>query len=81
MRLRFGRMRGDLTPRVFIEPQSLWLFCVSELMQLVAGGTVFQPCLNCGSVFTRGVEGTRKTRQYCSDRCRIAMHRKSKREP
>jgi len=80
LQVRFGRMRGDTAPRVFVEPSSLNHFCWLELMQLIAGGTQIQKCLNCGAFFSIGIEkGTRITRQYCSDRCRVAMHRKNKR--
>jgi hypothetical protein len=79
MNLRFGRLRGDSAPRIFVEPRSLWLFCCCEVMQVVAAGAILRNCINCGAFFTLGTkQGTRSTRQYCSDRCRVAMHRKGK---
>jgi hypothetical protein len=79
LQVRFGRMRGDSAPRLFVEPRSLNTFCWLELMQSIVGGAHFQRCLNCGAFFSIGIErGTRSTRQYCSDRCRVAMHRKGR---
>lgn len=79
--VRFGRLRGDSSPRVFLQPDSLFSFCWLELMQILAGGVAIRACLNCGAFFSIGIErGTRSTRQYCSDRCRVAMHRKAKRD-
>jgi hypothetical protein len=77
MNLRFGRLLGDSTPRLFFQPRSLWLFCCTEVMQIVAAGGEIKNCLNCGAFFTIGIDpGARSTRTYCSNRCRMAMHRR-----
>jgi hypothetical protein len=81
MAVRFARIGGESAPRLFLEPDDLISYCWICLMQMVGGGADIQKCLNCGAFFVIGLEkGTRSTRQYCSDRCRIAMHRKNKRK-
>jgi hypothetical protein len=81
MRPRFARVPGETMPRLFIQPDNLTSYCWIELMQVVAAEATIQRCLNCGAFFPRGIEkGTRNTRQYCSDRCRVAMHRRGKRK-
>jgi hypothetical protein len=80
MNLRFGRLRGDSTPSLFFQPRSLWLFCCAEVMQVVAGGGEIRDCANCGAFFTIGLDpGVRSTRTYCSNRCRMTMHRRERR--
>jgi len=77
---RDSRVPGESTPRLFLQPNNLTSYCWIELMQVVAAEATIQRCLNCARFFPRGIErGTRSTRQYCSDRCRVTMHRKSKR--
>lgn len=75
---RFGRLRGDAAPRLYLDAVDLLGFCQAELMQALAGGTEIRPCGNCGTLIALGKVG--HPPRYCSDRCRIAMHRKVKRE-
>ena len=75
--LRFGRLPGDTTPRIFLDAGDLFDFCKAEFLQLLEGGTEIRDCGNCGTLFTIGRVGNQPV--YCSDRCRVAMHRKKKR--
>ena len=75
--LRIGRLPGDLKPRIFLEAGDLYDFCKAEFLQLLEGGTEIRDCGNCGTLFTIGRVGNQPI--YCSDRCRVAAHRKSKR--
>jgi hypothetical protein len=76
--MRTARFVGDSAPRFFLEPPDLFTFCVAELCQFVQGGTKIRGCPRCGTLFTLGTVG--QQREYCSDACRVAMHRRRKRE-
>jgi hypothetical protein len=75
--MRFGRLLGDSTPRLFLDAGSLLCFCQAELLQLLEGGVEIRDCGNCGTLFALGRVGQQPL--YCSDRCRVAAHRKNKR--
>jgi predicted nucleic acid-binding Zn ribbon protein len=78
LRMRWARLAGDSAPRFFLEPRDLFAFCVAELCQRVQGDTKIRSCPRCGKLFMLGTIG--QQRGYCSDACRVAMHRKRKRE-
>lgn len=70
---------GVELPHVFIRPDSLLSFATIELMQTIAGAAEIRTCLHCRKFFTLSSEANRRsTRQYCSDRCRVAMSRARK---
>jgi hypothetical protein len=74
--LRYARVPGESKPRLFLEPDNLLSYGWIELIQIAAGETHLMRCLKCGRLFVLGeAKGTRRTRQYCSPRCRLAMHR------
>ncbi|MGA7324700.1 MAG: hypothetical protein WBX25_09515 [Rhodomicrobium sp.] len=69
---RFGR---DRAPRLYLKPKSLIHFAWIELLCTISGNAGFRKC-TCGNVFTYGLEkGSRNSRLYCSNRCRVANHR------
>jgi hypothetical protein len=76
--MRWAKLAGDSAPRFFLEPRDLLQFCYAEFLQVVQGGTQIQSCPRCGALFMLGTVGQR--RAYCSDKCRIAMHRRRQRE-
>jgi hypothetical protein len=76
--LRFGRLLGDSTPRIYLDAADLFEFCKAEFMQMLEGGAEIRDCGNCGTLLALGRVGQQPS--YCSDRCRVAMHRKNKRE-
>jgi hypothetical protein len=77
-RMRWAKLAGDSAPRFFLEPRNLLQFCYAEFLQIVEGGTKICSCPACGVLFMLGTVGQR--RAYCSDKCRIAMHRRRQRE-
>jgi hypothetical protein len=78
LRMRWAKLAGDSAPRFFLQPPNLLHFCYAEFLQVVEGGTQMRSCPRCGELFALGKVG--QPREYCSDACRIAMHRKRKRE-
>lgn len=69
---------GADLPRVFIRAQSLMSFALMELMQVVASAAEIRTCgsLHCRNFFTISPDAKRRSsRQYCSDRCRVAQSR------
>jgi predicted nucleic acid-binding Zn ribbon protein len=76
--MRIARLAGDSAPRIILDARTLQGFCNAELMQLVDGGVEIRKCPPCGKLLALGKVGQQPS--YCSDRCRVAMHRKKKRE-
>jgi hypothetical protein len=76
--LRIRRVEGEAKPRMVLDATNLFGFCFAELFQMLEGGTEIRKCLKCGTLFTLGKVGQRAS--YCSDKCRVAMHRRRQRE-
>jgi predicted nucleic acid-binding Zn ribbon protein len=77
LRMCWAKLAGDSAPRFFLRPENLLQFCYAEFLQGV-GSVEIRSCPRCGTLFALGTIGQQRT--YCSDACRIAMHRKRKRE-
>ena len=72
---------GVESPQVFIRPDSLLSFAAIELMQTIAGAADIRTCPHCWNFFTVSSDANRRiTRQYCSDRCKVASSRKRTKE-
>lgn len=80
-------LKYDHTP--LANEASLYLECANlvslawcQLTQHSNSHAEHRACGWCGTLFTvAGPEGHRRSRQYCSDRCRVAANRAKKREP
>ena len=73
-----GKLAGDVRPSIFLKANTLFDFCWAEFMQLEGSGVQIRRCPRCGSVLVLGTVG--QPAIYCSNACRIAMHRRSKKE-
>ena len=63
---------------IFVEARDLASFAWLQLGQRQRGE--YRRCGQCGTYFSvAGAEGHRRSRQYCSDRCRVAANRAKKR--
>jgi hypothetical protein len=70
---------GVVLPQVFIRSRSLVSFALAELMQVIAGGAEIRTCDQCHKFFAISSDTKRRrSRKYCSDRCRVAMSRAAK---
>jgi hypothetical protein len=78
LNLRRGKLTGDITPRVFLQADTLEEFCWAEFMQLLDSGVEIRRCPRCGSLLALGTVG--QPAIYCSNACRIAMHRRHRKE-
>jgi hypothetical protein len=75
LHLALDRFNTDSAPRVFLRADDLLQFCIAELLM---EGREIRSCPRCGTMFATGKVG--KPPLYCSDACKVAMHRKKKRE-
>lgn len=65
------------TPRLTLQPQSLYGFMVMECAMIAAHGARSTSCQHCGDLFVTGpLTGRRSHAMFCSDRCRVAAMRK-----
>jgi len=71
----FERFGKDRSPRLYLRPKSLIHFAWIELLCAISSNAGFKKC-TCGNIFTYNLEkGSRNTKLYCSNRCRVANHR------
>jgi predicted RNA-binding Zn ribbon-like protein len=69
--------RGE--PRVFIECRDPAAMAWLQLAQRERIGAEYRRCSACDAYFVvSGNDGHRRSRQYCSDRCRVAANRARK---
>ena len=63
-------------PQVFVESRDPAAMAWLQLAQREVSNAEYRRCGWCGTYFVvSGVEGHRRSRQYCSDRCRVAANR------
>ncbi len=69
-------------PEMFLECADLASLAWCQIANQGASQEEYRRCGWCGTYFVvAGKEGHRRTRQYCSDRCRVAANRAKKRSP
>jgi hypothetical protein len=73
-RTRWARLVGDSVPRLFVEPDNLFAFCLVELAQIAS--VEIRSCPRCGQFFALGKVG--KPKRYCKPACKVATHYKEK---
>jgi hypothetical protein len=71
----------DGQPALGMKASNFFSFMLMEILMLVAGGAEYRSCANnCGRGFlVGGMTGNTVRRDYCSNKCRVALHRKMKR--
>lgn len=67
--------------QVVLHPQDLLGLMAMEVALAHEAGAVVGQCANCGKLYLTGpLTGRRSSAVYCSDKCRVAANRKSKKE-
>lgn len=68
---------GSATPRLTLEPATLFSFMILEAALVVANEARLTSCGHCDKLFLTGsLTGRRSHAIYCSDKCRVAAMRK-----
>ena len=78
--LRYDPALAPGSAPMYIECRDPASFAGCQLGQQEGRNVEYRRCGRCGTYFAiAGVEGHRRSRQYCSDRCRVAANRAKKR--
>ena len=78
--LRYNPALAPGSAPMYIECRDPASFAWCQLGQQEGRNVEYRRCGRCGTYFAiAGVEGHRRSRQYCSDRCRVAANRGKKR--
>jgi hypothetical protein len=78
---RYDPSLAPASAPMYIECRDPATFAWCQLGQQEGRNVEYRRCGWCGTYFAiAGVEGRRRSRQYCSDRCRVAANRAKKRQ-
>jgi hypothetical protein len=81
----FVSFKSDQTHSIQIRPDRTRDALIYHAAQMIAGGTTFQTCENCGTPFLGGGTGRggakkRADARFCSDKCRSSYHNELRRK-